>query len=165
VVCYEDLIRDFDNHLARIFGFLGLEQLDRATVEKGGKVRDFKGTTFSIPKNNVRDGMAPQIKSIDSWKKTLSEGQVREIEARCALTMGQLGYEPLAPGPTGLKVRKLEPLYTLWSHVQNWGILVRYIWHWPNFLVHTFLRKAIFKISRMLYGSSSTARREPSRAL
>src|SRR4051794_20466174 len=47
VICYEDLIRDFDNHLARTFGFLGLDQLDRATVEKGGKVRDFKGTTFS----------------------------------------------------------------------------------------------------------------------
>src|SRR3954471_19224424 len=84
VICYEDLIRDFDNHLTRIFSFLQLEEVARADVERDGKVRNFKGTTFSIQANNVRDGMAPQTKSIDSWKKTLSEAQVREIERRCA---------------------------------------------------------------------------------
>jgi hypothetical protein len=159
VICYEDLIRDFDNHLARIFAFLNLEQLDRATIEKGGKVRDFKGTSFSIPKNNVRDGLAPQLKSIDSWRKTLSEGQVREIERRCAQTMKQLNYEPLPPGPTGLTVRKHEPLHTAWSHVQNWGILLRYLRHWPYFLVHTALRKGVFAVCRTLFGGRADGSR------
>jgi hypothetical protein len=157
VICYEDLIRDFDNHLARIFDFLQLEKLDRDAIEKGAQVRDFKGTSFSIPKNNVRAGMAPQLASIDSWKKALSEGQVREIERRCADTMKQLGYAPLPPGATGLKVRKLEPLHTLWSHVQNWGILLRYVLHWPYFLVHTAIRKSAFAGCRLLFGGRTDA--------
>ncbi len=82
MICYEDLIRDFDDHLARLFDFLGLGQLDRAQIEAGGRVRDFKGTTFSIPANNVRNGPAPQPKSIDAWRKSLSEGRpARSIAA------------------------------------------------------------------------------------
>jgi hypothetical protein len=158
VVCYEELIRDFDNHLTRIFDFLGLERLGREVVERGGVVRNFKGTTFSIQKNNVRDGLAPQLKSIDSWRKTLSEGQVREIERRCDGMMQALGYQALPAGPTGLKVRTHEWLWSMGSRVQNLSILGRYLRHWPYFLVHSALRKAVFALC------STLARLEGTRA-
>ena len=164
VVCYEQLIRDFDNHLRRVFDFLGLKRLDREVVERGGVVRNFKGTTFSIQKNNVRDGLAPQLKSIDSWRKTLSEGQVREIERRCDGMMQALGYQPLPAGPTGLKVRKHEWLWSIWSRVQNLSILGRYLRHWPYFLVHSALRTTVFALCgalSKLEGSRTDTPRHP----
>jgi hypothetical protein len=164
VVCYEQLIRDFDNQLARIFDFLGLEKVERDVLERGGVVRNFKGTTFSIQKNNVRDGLAPQPKSIDSWKKSLSEGQAREIERRCEGTMHALGYQPLPPGPTGLKVRQGEWLWTLRSRLQNLSILGRYLRHWPYFLVHSVVRTTVFALCSALSKLEGTrpapARRE-----
>ncbi len=64
----------------------------------------------------------------------------------------------LPPGPTGLKVRKFEPLWSAWSLVQNGGILLRYLRHWPAFLAHTIVRKSVFAACRLLATTGDAAR-------
>lgn len=146
VIKYEDFILHFDQQLEAMFRFLQLPALTRADLEQRGRVRTYRNTSFDVASNNVRDGLAPQPKTIDAWRKHLSEGQVREIERRCMPLMEQMGYQPLPPGPTGLQVRPMESLHSAWSQVRNLGILFQYLRHWPYYLVHTALRTAAMRL-------------------
>lgn len=145
LVKYEDLILHFHEHLPRLFDFIGISRLSHEEVVREGKVAQFTVGGFDVAANNVRDGLEPQPKTIEAWKRTLSEGQCREVERICMPLMRELGYQPLPPGATGLRVRAMEPIRLKLDRLGNLGVVWHYARYWPAYLFHTILRTAAIK--------------------
>jgi hypothetical protein len=152
LIKYEDLILRFDEHLARVFDFIGLSRLSREEVVRRGEVAQFTVGGFDVAANNVRDGLEPQPKTIDAWKKTLSEGQCRAVERACMPLMRELGYEPLPPGPTGLKVRPMEQVLLRLDPMKNFAVVWQYARYWPAYLFHTILRTTTIRTFGLFRG-------------
>ncbi|MBA1146220.1 sulfotransferase [Ectothiorhodospiraceae bacterium WFHF3C12] len=137
IVCYEDLVREFDAHMSRIFDFLGARPIDRDVIEKNAKPVFFSRSRFRI--NTVRDGILPDEAKLADWKEKLSDQQVRRIEEHCWDMMLKLGYVPeRAKGPATSKPRPLERLKDI-------GVIGRYMWYWPEYPIHHLLRRAVFQ--------------------
>ena len=152
LVKYEDLIQRFDEHLPRLFEFINLSPLPRDEVMRQGKVAQFTIGGFDVAANNVRDGLEPQPRTIDAWKNSLSEGQCRAVERICMPLMRELGYEPLSPGPTGLKLRTMEPVRLKLDRLKNLAVLWQYVRYWPAYLLHTILRTVAIKAFGLFRG-------------
>jgi hypothetical protein len=152
LVKYESLILHFDEHLARLFDFIGLSPLTREEVVRNGRVAQFTRGGFDVAGNNVRDGLEPQPATIDAWRRTLSERQCREVERICMPLMRELGYEPLPPGPTGLAVRAAEPVRLKLDRVKNLAVVWHYARYWPGYLFQMVLRTAAIKACGLFAG-------------
>lgn len=144
VVSYETMIRRPNDLMHSLFSSLGVPAHSLEDLLSRSRVVFFSRSRFPI--NTIRDGVAPDAKSIDAWKKKLSDHAIQYIEHHCLDEMAALGYQPVnkAPGIPPGPIRRV----TLWFGVTRdpW-ILVRYLWYWPEYPAWTLLRKIIFKAS------------------
>jgi len=158
---FEDLVCNFDVHVERIWRFLELPPLTRQQVIAQGKVREYRGSGFSVQENNVRDGLEPQPELLDTWKRTLTIYQIRQIEQRCAEGMAALGYEPVLPGEALRPDRPMEALRQALSPAKDLMVVGEYMLHWPIYPIHTLLRKlAIHCLGRPFRSTGSVPGRE-----
>ncbi len=160
-VKYENLICDFDTTLDEIFSFLGVESYDKEKIIAADSL------PFDLVDNTVRNGMKPDVKSVDSWKKTLTKRQIKYIEEECRDAMTLMGYEFAVDAETSKRPRrdklaaaaqadeKLSFIERKWlqlAAVKNIFIIITYLLNWPGYLFKALFRIASFRIlSRIRY--------------
>ena len=140
LVCYERLIEHFQSEAERVFRFVGVEPIDRATIERNARPVFFARSRFPI--NTVREGVVPSPEKIQAWRRQLATEQIERIETQCSELMDALGYRRETSGQASVTVRWAERLRDL-------GILYQYLTRWPEYPVVTLLRKLIMACSRM----------------
>ena len=135
VLRYEDLVRDYDRTIDRLFRFVGVEPIGRAAVERGARPVFFSRSRFAI--NTVRGGMVPDEAALDRWRRELTRSQLARIEAHCAEGMAALGYERVTSVQPG------RPRAQPSERLRDVAIVARYLVKWPEYPLHTLLRKAV----------------------
>jgi hypothetical protein len=83
-VRYEDLCRDVDGTLAKIFAYLGLENSDRH--------RQFKNVEHHVVGNGMRLDSSSAVVLDDRWQSALDESQLREFDMIAGDLNRSLGY-------------------------------------------------------------------------
>ena len=136
LVKYEELIRHFDDTLARLLHFLDLAPVPAEQLIENAEPVFFPGSGFEI--NTIRDGVMPDADRIDDWKSILSPREVAWIERTCEREMEILDYPRSGPGAGALPVVS-DSLRKL----QDTGIVWRYLRHWPSYPFYTICRKLI----------------------
>lgn len=81
---YEDLCRDPDAALDRVFRFTG--------VQTGFRVPDFRAFEHHIIGNRMRLSGTSEIRLDERWKATLTPDQVREVDEIAGDAAGRYGY-------------------------------------------------------------------------
>jgi Sulfotransferase family len=85
VVRHEDLCRDPEAELARIFRFLG--------VEPGFRVQDFRAAGQHIIGNRMRLSATSEVCLDERWKTELTPEQIRTVERIAGAELRRYGYE------------------------------------------------------------------------
>ncbi len=140
IIKYEDLINNFDKLLREMFKFLSVAPISRDEVVSQGTTPRLKGSKFEII--TVRDGLAPQRKIVDNWKKSLTQKQIQKIESFCAKGMERLGYSPISHLIDEDLICSKEEEFMFFK---DFLILLEYLHKWPSYLFHTAIRKGVFK--------------------
>ncbi len=81
---YEDLCREPDAALDRVFGFIG--------VQPGFRVPDFRAFEHHIIGNRMRLSGTSEIRLDERWKAALAPDQVREVDGIAGTAGGRYGY-------------------------------------------------------------------------
>jgi hypothetical protein len=152
LIKYEELICSYDKTLENIFHFLKLDPIDLNSIEQNARVTSFSGSKFQV--NAVRGGLRPQKHAIDKWESILNENEIAYIEHRCASEMNVLGYEPSLSPSYSLDSRwRRSVLYVndLILKLKDVAIMVEYLMRWPEYLLHTGLRKLAFLCFSVLH--------------
>ncbi|WP_207477675.1 sulfotransferase family protein [Arenibaculum pallidiluteum] len=92
-VHYEDLVREPEQTMRRIAGFVGIP-FDDAMTESGGlRVPRFTRSQHRLV------GALPDPARIDAWKRRLTSREIEIFEAVSGDLLGYLGYEPMLGNP------------------------------------------------------------------
>ena len=143
VVAFETLVGEPAATLERVWHFLHLPPIPFAQVLERAEVRPLVGSRFAV--NTVRDGVRSDPMKAETWRHHLAAAQRAYIDQVCAESMGRLGYQP--------DTRAEEPPSLRGDHVQalrDIGILWEYLHHWPAYLLHTGLRRALLSLACLL---------------
>jgi hypothetical protein len=100
-VRYEDLVADPEPHLKRICAFLE-EDYDPAMKAPN------KLASVAVPEYKTWHTLthkAPTTERIASWRKRLTDDEVRQCEAAFGELLPQFGYEPTIPIPRSVRMR------------------------------------------------------------
>ena len=141
IIKYEELILNYNDTMRRIFQFLDVRPQSAAALARNVRWPELRGSRFRD--NAMRTGLDPQPDLIDTWQRLLKPHEIDYIQRRCSRQMRLLGYDPiqipLNTTPTYLNT--LNPIA-----IKDALILFEYLKNWPQYLVHTALRKFVMKV-------------------
>lgn len=146
IMSYEETICDLSAAMNKVYHFLGIDPIAMSEIFRRYKITPLNGSKFPI--NTIRDGIRPQKANINAWRDFLSIEKIKYIEAVCSYEMQALGYTPLFH-----LNKKLGKITMLKMHVRQFistfkNILIafEYLQKWPQYLIHTGLRKSIMLV-------------------
>jgi len=145
LIQYEEMVRNFDSQIERIWSFLGVELIGRAAIEARARPVFFARSRFSM--NTVRESVLPHKDKLESWRDGLSASDVAQIEAQCAPLMRRLGYAPDNNDP-GHRCSVPKP----WQRWRDVSIVYRYLLYWPEYLFRTVVRKTALRWCAVVRG-------------
>ena len=143
IVKYEDLINNFDEEIKLIFDFIGVNPIDRETIERLAEPVFFERSRFA--NNTVRDGVIPDNRKINNWTNVLSPSEISTIEHTCSYEMETMGY---TISTTDTKSHK--EFADSWHRIKDINIIIRYLIYWPSYPFYVVTRKAIFNIFKCI---------------
>ena len=139
IIQYESFVNNLEFFLEKIFDYLDVLPITIPEIKRKGTTPTLKGSRFEII--TVREGLEPQKKFIDTWKKSLTPNQISQIETICFKEMKILGYTPIS-FPNVSKKYFFRKQYQF--SIKDLLIFFEYIHKWPQYLFHTAIRKITF---------------------
>ena len=137
VISYENLLRDPDDTINKIFDFLNVKPYQVSYLIENAKIRKYAGSKFR--KLSIQKGFRPDPSKIDDWQNRLSHKQIKSIEYLTSDMMMTLGYSLS-------NEKQSKPGFFQLVSPKDLLVLFEYIRKWPKYLFVTFVRKGLLAL-------------------